>query len=140
MNSNILEICPTATQKWIQDGAVLLDVRERDEVAQLAYDVPELIHIPISELEERFRELPTDRHLVVVCRSGVRSLKATYFLRNNGYDKVVNMKHGILRWAHKGFPLKGDIAGAVGEEAAGSSSCCGSHKHEHAHSGGGCCG
>ena len=88
---------------------MLVDVRERDEVLEAAYDVPNVLNIPLSEFEERFTEIPTDKEVIMVCRSGGRSLKATYFLVNHGYKNVVNMQHGILRWAEKGFPIKGAL-------------------------------
>ena len=47
----VKEICPTSTQKWISEGALLVDVREKDEVAHLSYDVPEIQHIPLSEFD-----------------------------------------------------------------------------------------
>jgi hypothetical protein len=43
------EICHTTTQGWIKKGSLLVDVRERDEVEQLAYDVPNIVNIPLSE-------------------------------------------------------------------------------------------
>ena len=108
--SLVKEICPTTTQDWVRNGAVLIDVREVDEVNELAYDVPEIINIPLSEFEDRFHEVPKDRDVVVVCRSGGRSLRAAGFLINHGYnrEKVVNMQHGMIRWAQKGFPTKGN--------------------------------
>lgn len=124
------EICPTTTQQWVANGALLVDVRESDEVAEAAYDVPSLLHIPLSEFETRFAEVPRDRDVVMVCRGGGRSLKATYFLMNHGYENVVNVSHGILRWQEKGFPMKGRIptaapaSGCCGPSASGSASCC----------------
>lgn len=120
----VQEICPTTTQHWIKNGALLVDVREMDEVAQLAYDVPNIINLPLSVFEEYFAELPKDKELVMVCRSGARSLRAAGFLVNHGYDKVVNMKHGLIRWAQKGFPTKGDTSVVLGN--AQDSGCCGS--------------
>lgn len=119
--SLVQEICPTKTQQWVVNGAILVDVREVDEVAQLAFDVPNIINLPLSVFEEYFAELPKDKELVMVCKSGVRSLRAAGFLVNHGYENVVNMKHGIIRWAQKGFPTKGDIAAVLGNE---DSSCC----------------
>lgn len=118
------EICPTTTQSWVKRGALLVDVRERDEVAQLAYDVPNIVNIPLSEFEIRYKELPFDMELVMVCRSGGRSLRAAGFLINNGYDpgKVVNMKHGIIRWVQKGFPTKGDTSSVL--DNVQNSGCC----------------
>lgn len=121
--SLVKEICPTTTQEWVKDGALLVDVREKDEIAQLAYDVPNIINIPLTEFEERFTEIPKDKEVVMVCRSGGRSLRAAGFLVNHGYDKVVNMQHGIIRWVQKGFPTKGDTTSVLGN--AQDSGCCG---------------
>jgi len=121
----VKEICPTKTQLWIKNGALLVDVREREEVAQLAYNVPNIVNIPLTEFEERFAEIPRDREVVVVCKSGVRSLRAANFLLNNGYDKVVNMKHGIIRWVQKGFPTIGDESYFKVNDNTQSCSCSG---------------
>ena len=118
----VKEICPTSTQKWISECALLVDVREKDEVAQLSYDVPEIQHIPLSEFENRYQEIPKDRKVVMVCRSGGRSLRAAGFLINHGYnaEQVVNMEFGIIRWVQKGFPTKGDTSSVLPKD----SDCC----------------
>lgn len=120
----VKEICPTTTQDWVKNGALLVDVREVDEVAQLAYDVPNIINIPLTVFEENFTKIPKDKDVVLVCKSGARSLRAAGFLVNHGYDKVVNMKHGMIRWVQKGFPTKGDTSSVTGND--GSSCCSGS--------------
>ena len=88
------EVCPTTTRRLIAEGALLVDVRERAEVAQAAFDVPGVLLLPLSEFEQRFAELPRDRELVLVCQVGERSLKATYFLMYQGYTRVANMEGG----------------------------------------------
>ncbi|MCI4442812.1 MAG: rhodanese-like domain-containing protein [Lentimicrobium sp.] len=122
----VKEICPTTTQKWVKEGALLVDVREKDEVAQLAYDVPNIINIPLSVFEEHFTEIPKDKPVVMVCESGGRSLRAAGFLVNHGYENVVNMEHGIIRWVQKGFPTKGDTASVLGADGGccSTSGCC----------------
>jgi rhodanese-related sulfurtransferase len=117
------EICPTTTQDWVKRGALLVDVREKEEVAELSYDVPNILNIPLSEFEDRFSELPKDQELVIVCKGGGRSLRAAGFLVNHNYTKVVNMQHGIIRWAQKGFPTKGDTASVLSKMESGG--CCG---------------
>lgn len=128
MENQILvkEICPTTTQEWVKNGALLVDVREKDEVAQLAYDVPNIINIPLSEFEERYNEVPKDKEVVMVCKGGGRSLRAAGFLVNHGYENVVNMQHGITRWAEKGFPTKGDTAAVKGNggDCCSNTGCC----------------
>ncbi len=124
-NQSLLkEICPTTTQEWIKNGAILVDVRELNEVNELAYDVPNVLHVPLSEFENRFSEIPKDKNVVLVCRSGGRSLRATGYLIHHGYnpEKVVNMQHGMIRWAQKGFPTKGDSSNVLGNSKSGG--CC----------------
>lgn len=116
------EVCPTTTRRLLGEGALLVDVRELHEVAQVAFDVPGVLLMPLSELEQRYAELPRDRELVLVCAVGDRSLKATYFLMYQGYTEVANMEGGLAKWARKGFPIRG-VAPAAASAAAG---CCGS--------------
>ena len=121
----VKEICPTTTQVWVKNGALLVDVREKDEVAQLAYDVPNIIYIPLSEFENRYTDVPKDRVVVMVCESGGRSLRAAGFLVNHGYDSVVNMQHGITGWVQKGFPTKGDTSvDKSNDSCCSTSDCC----------------
>lgn len=119
----VKEICPTTTQEWVANGALLVDVRETNEVAELSYDVPNIMNIPLTQFEERYTEIPKDKAVVMVCKSGGRSLRAAGFLVNHGYDKVVNMQHGMIRWAQKGFPTKGNTASVLGNTQ--DSGCCG---------------
>jgi len=116
------EVCPTTMRRLLAEGALLIDVRERSEIERLAFDVPEIVVMPLSEFEQRFAELPRDRQLVMVCQTGARSLKATYFLMYQGYEQVANMDGGIFKWASKGFPITG-VAGTTANSA--SSCCCG---------------
>lgn len=118
----VKEICPTTTQEWIKRGALLVDVREKEEVEQLAYDVSNIINIPLSVFEDRFNEIPKDKEVVVVCRSGGRSLRAAGFLVNHDYTNVVNMEHGMIRWTTKGFPTKGNTAAVL--QNTQSTGCC----------------
>jgi rhodanese-related sulfurtransferase len=115
------EVCPTTTRRLIDEGALLVDVRELAEVAQAAFDVPGTLLMPMSEIEQRFAELPRDRQLVLACAVGERSLKATYFLMVQGYTQVANMEGGIMKWARRGFPVRGQVSA----DAATARGCCG---------------
>lgn len=120
----VKEICPSTAQEYIKNGALLVDVREKDEVSLLAYDVPKIINIPLSEFEEAYNKIPKDENLVIVCKSGGRSLRAAGFLINHGYDNVVNMKQGIIHWVQKGFPIKGDTSLITESDSSSSNSTC----------------
>jgi len=120
------QICPTTTMGKIENGALIVDVRKATEVANVAFDVPNFINIRIDEMEERFTEIPNDKEIVMVCLSGERSLKTTYFLMNNGYENVFNMDGGIIKWVSKGFPTKGSVDELLntGSCDCSQSNCC----------------
>ncbi len=114
------EVCPSTARRLLAEGALLVDVREAEEVVRLAFAECEQLHIPLSEFERRWSEVPRDRDVIVACAVGQRSLRATYFLMYQGYDRVMNMQHGLQRWVARGFPVTGDVATA----AMPSSGCC----------------
>lgn len=120
------EICPTTTMGKVKEGALIVDVRNKDEVAEVTFDVPNYINIPLNELGNRINEIPKDKEIIMVCRSGERSLKTTYFLMNAGYENVYNMRDGIIKWASKGFPTKGNVDVLLNAESRDCSkpNCC----------------
>jgi rhodanese-related sulfurtransferase len=75
---------------------VVLDVREPWELYVARLDGT--LDIPMNEIPDRLDELPKDKPLAVLCRSGARSLKVTHYLRANGFAKVSNIAGGILAW------------------------------------------
>lgn len=83
------------------DRPVILDVRKPHEV-QIASIEHDLL-IPVDELPERLSELEPyrDREIVVYCRSGARSARATKLLREAGFRDVKNLKGGILAWSQE---------------------------------------
>jgi rhodanese-related sulfurtransferase len=90
-------------------GALLVDVREPHEFGALRVDGAVLL--PISRFGVAFRELPTDRPLLLFCRSGNRSAMATDFLRQHGFPDAHNVTGGILAWRAAGLPVR---SGPVG--------------------------
>jgi len=75
----------------------LLDVREPFELA--VEGAPGAINIPIGQLRARLGELPRDREINVMCRSGQRAYLATRILLQNGF-KARNVSGGMLSLAH----------------------------------------
>lgn len=94
----------TATQahQAVADGAVLLDVREQSEWR--AGHAPGARHVVLSELEDQLDDLPTDRLIVTVCRSGRRSAMAANTLTRYGYT-ATNLTGGMNAWASAGLPV-----------------------------------
>ncbi|HJU83431.1 MAG TPA: rhodanese-like domain-containing protein [Holophagaceae bacterium] len=73
----------------LEKGALVVDVRSQMEWE--AGHAEGSLLLPLQELEERYDELPRDRPLLMVCRSGARSQVAADFLRSLGYVEVHNL-------------------------------------------------
>jgi rhodanese-related sulfurtransferase len=83
-------------------GIFLLDVREDDEWA--AGHAPDAVHVRLGELSARTDELPRDREVYVICRSGARSAYAAQALAGAGWN-TVNVADGMTGWAVGGRPM-----------------------------------
>lgn len=105
MGREVPEVDAREATGVVDAGGVLLDVREPDEWE--AGHAPGALHIPMGELQARQDEIPTDRRIVAVCRSGGRSSQVTAALDDAGYD-AVNLAGGMQAWAEQGLPMESD--------------------------------
>ena len=83
-------------------GAFILDVRQPEEWNE--YHVPGSTLIPLAELQNRLNEVPKDKEVVVVCRSGNRSATGRDVLLKAGYPQVTSLAGGLSQWKAKGLP------------------------------------
>jgi rhodanese-related sulfurtransferase len=84
--------------------ALLLDVREPAEFAEAR--VPGAVNLPQADLATRLAEIPRDRPIFTICRSGMRSLRAAQFLKQQGYESVASVQGGTLAWQESGRPVE----------------------------------
>jgi rhodanese-related sulfurtransferase len=105
-------IGPVEASTRLENGAVLLDVREPSEWR--AGHAPKARHIPLGDLDRRTKELPAGREIITVCRSGSRSLRAASILAADGRT-AVNLSGGMRAWAAAGLPVvaKGGRPGSI---------------------------
>lgn len=83
------------------DDAVLIDVREPDELAKAR--IPGALSMPMSTLGEHLDELPEGR-FYLVCHSGMRSERIAKSLVEQGHD-AINVLGGIVQWEQEGLPV-----------------------------------
>ncbi len=100
----INDVSATEAQKKLSQKPkpFLLDVRQPEEFR--SGHIPGAKLIPLGDLRSRMNELPKNQEILVVCRSGNRSLSATRQLASAGYN-AVNVRGGIIAWSHAGFPI-----------------------------------
>jgi sulfur dioxygenase len=92
---------PEIEPQWVEENlrnVYLIDVREPQEFNDALGHAPGAVLIPLGQLPQRFQEIPKDKPVAIICRSGARSARATLFLRQNGFDRVANVSGGMLRW------------------------------------------
>lgn len=85
----------------VREGALLVDIREQDEWDEARIAGAEFK--PMSTINDWWQELPTDRQVVLYCRSGNRSAHAVHALVGQaGMTNVLNLTGGILAWSASG--------------------------------------
>lgn len=97
--SEITDIDWAKALEMQKNGGALIDVRTPGEFAEGS--VPGAVNIPLQEIQQRLAEFPKDKDLLIFCRSGKRSMAASNFLIQNGYDRVFNVVGGILAYSAK---------------------------------------
>ncbi|MGH9017561.1 MAG: rhodanese-like domain-containing protein [Acidimicrobiales bacterium] len=100
--TEIAEITVADAAGALDDGAVLLDVREPDEWE--AGHAPGAVHVPLGDLPGRVGELDAGVPVVVICRSGARSARATAWLSAQGFG-AANLVGGMQQWEAAGRPV-----------------------------------
>lgn len=95
--AGLAEIDPVWVSEHLGD-VVVLDVRESAELTGDLGRIDGSLHIPLGELRSRLDEVPSDKPVVCICRSGRRSAQATTILSKAGGREVANVGGGMIRW------------------------------------------
>ncbi len=95
-------VSPRTAKQLVDDGAVLIDVREPDEWR--AEHAPQARLVPMAQVSAHIDELQQARNVVVVCRSGGRSAVVTDMLRAAGVD-ATNVEGGMRAWKAASLPV-----------------------------------
>ena len=98
------EVSVDEAYQMYQGDAFVLDVRTQEEWDE--YHAPNATLIPLDQLQARLSEVPKDREILVVCRSGNRSQQGRDILLTAGYN-ATSMTGGLKEWYAKGYPIEG---------------------------------
>jgi molybdopterin/thiamine biosynthesis adenylyltransferase/rhodanese-related sulfurtransferase/molybdopterin converting factor small subunit len=92
------DMTPRELKERLDRGEPILVVDVREPQEYQINRIPGSTLIPLGELPQRYEELDRDAAIVCQCKSGMRSAKATAFLRGIGFKNVRNLAGGILGW------------------------------------------
>jgi hydroxyacylglutathione hydrolase len=104
-HTGVPSIDPRDAPAWLaQHDAFVLDVREPHEYA--AGHVPGAVSVPQADLALQLDEVPRDRDVLVVCASGMRSMRSAQFLKQVGFERVTNLSGGTNGWRAAANPIE----------------------------------
>lgn len=94
-----------ATLLMNHEDAIVVDVREESEYVQ--GHILNAIHLPSNTLLDRIGRLEKyrNRPIIISCMTGSRSAHACSLLKKKGFEKVHNLKGGLMAWQNANLPL-----------------------------------
>jgi rhodanese-related sulfurtransferase len=106
-NSPIRQITATELNDELQNGnaPILVDVRTPNEYQNDGHIAGSRL-LPLNVFMQRIKELPQDKPIVCVCRSGNRSQAAAEQLLTQGFEDVANLSGGMFGWRRAGLPIE----------------------------------
>ncbi len=93
-NGDFKQINVDKVRELVENKAFIVDIRERREYEN--GHIKGTVNIPLSELRERYKEIPKDKPVYLHCRTGQRSYNAAVALKNLGFDNVTNITGSFL--------------------------------------------
>ena len=104
--SGIFYVLPAEVIPLLQQGAVLVDLREEVETDIKLFGVEPIIYLPHYEFDEKWEILPLGKPLILADSVGIWSKKAAVTLQSKGYVEVASLAGGFNEWDKDGFPVK----------------------------------
>ena len=101
--------------------AVMIDVREEEELEIDSIPLENVINHPMSVIMDRLPQIPKDLNLILMCPGGVRSSKVANLLNIQGYSNVASLDGGFKLWKSMGLPYESILPS--GGCSGGCSSC-----------------
>lgn len=88
--------------------AVLIDVRELNEVKLESIQLDHVLNHPMSVIMDRLTYIAKDQNIIIMCHSGIRSVKVAKMFIQQGYKSVASLDGGFEMWKAKGLPYDGE--------------------------------
>jgi sulfur dioxygenase len=104
--AGIWEVQPNWLEEHLREVQIV-DVREPDEFNGPLGHVPGAVLLPLGQLANSVEKISRDQPVVIVCRSGARSARATLMLGKAGFERVANLSGGMLRWRAQRLHVEG---------------------------------
>jgi rhodanese-related sulfurtransferase len=111
-------LAPAEARQALEEGALLVDLRDEDLVAMKRFAVDDVRFLPHRQLPARLQELPRDRTLLLADTSGVFIRPAAALLAAQGFTDLLCLNGGMLAWDLAGLPVATDPEALLQGECA----------------------
>ena len=101
----IIHLSPKEAYHEIQQGALLLDIREDYDTDYKKFNVPEVLYCPYRHFDECSNRIPKNRALIVAASTSLRSKKIVEKLIALGFSTIANLNGGMVDWERDGLPI-----------------------------------
>ncbi|MDA3780449.1 MAG: rhodanese-like domain-containing protein [Bacteroidales bacterium] len=116
-----------------KEKAILIDVREIDEVEFERVNMDNVLYYPMSTIPDKLKYIAKDQNIILICPAGLRSTKVVNLLNIQDYPNVANLDGGFTSWRKHNLPFESksiNTGGCCGGGGCGTSSssegssCC----------------
>jgi rhodanese-related sulfurtransferase len=115
----ILSLTPRETHDLVSRGAFLIDLRDIDFVDYKAFDVPNVLNLPLNGFEKHLKKLDKKGYYILADSSGLKSRDYVQKMLDKGFMHAGSMSGGFIEWERDGMPVRID----VNERLTGSCAC-----------------
>lgn len=102
---NLFRVTPREAYAAYIMGSVLVDLRDSRDAHYKAVNLKNLVSLPFSELDKRYRELPGDKPVMLLSGIGNKGRVAAHFLLEKGYTNIALVDGGMRAWEEEGLPV-----------------------------------
>lgn len=129
----VKHIAPLDAFELIKNNeAILIDVREKDEIQYEQISLDNVLYYPMSIIVDKLDYISKEQNIILICPGGLRSTKVANLLNINAYPNVANVDGGFSSWRKKNLPFETKLLFTGGcscnsEQSSGgcsSGSCC----------------
>lgn len=119
LNQGLFYLTPKETKKLIKDGVFLVDLRMTDYSDYKAFNVENVISLPMEEFDEHLSNLNPADYYVLADASGLKIRQFAQRMIDKGFKNVAGMSGGFVEWERDGLPVRVD----VNERLSGACAC-----------------
>ncbi|MCX7954142.1 MAG: rhodanese-like domain-containing protein [Bacteroidales bacterium] len=94
----------------ISENSIFVDIREEYISSYKTFNVPFLLNLPLSKIEEWKNNLPHDKQIIICDTCGIYCREVAQKLISMGYENIAVLGGGIVEWEKNNFPIIKDIS------------------------------